>query len=175
MKIVIFWWAWSGTSTVWKMLAEKLGYTFMSTGDIFRQFAADAWLSVYEFEAQVASKDLSFDIRLDNETQKYGKENDKFVFESRLAWYFIPDAFKVYVDCDVNERYRRIHEREGWTIEYIKEKNTKRETGVTTRYNELYPDAHYPPEKTNFDLVVDSAKYKPHEIIDMIEKKIIGL
>jgi cytidylate kinase len=85
----------------------------MSTGNIFRQFAADAGMNLYDFENSVAKKDLNFDKKLDAQTQKYGEENEDFIFESRLAWHFIPDSFKIFLDCESDERYRRIHKREG--------------------------------------------------------------
>ncbi len=69
-------------------------------------------MSLYEFENTVAKHDVNFDKKLDTKTEKYGEENDDFIFESRLAWHFIPDSLKIYLDCDVEERYKRIHQRE---------------------------------------------------------------
>jgi cytidylate kinase len=116
--------------------------------------------------------DSSFDIKLDKEVGKYWENNTNFVFESRLAWHFIQDSIKIYIDCEVGERYRRIHEREGGDITDIAEKNTIREQGVLDRYNELYPDIAFPPKKEDFDLYIDATAIKPNEIIAMITEEL---
>lgn len=109
MKITLFGYAGSGTSTVGRLLAEKFDFPFMSTGNIFRSYAAEAGMSLYEFENIVSAWwDTSFDLKLDEGTKVYGEKHDKFVFESRLAWYFIPDSIKIYLKCWEEIRYKRI-------------------------------------------------------------------
>ena len=113
MKITIFGLAGSGTSTIGKMLAEKQNSTFMSSGNILRSWAAESGYTIYEFEDKIVKKDHSFDLKLDKKVEEFGEQNDDFIFESRLAWYFIPDSFKIYLYCDDTERYNRIQNREG--------------------------------------------------------------
>lgn len=79
---------------------------------MFREYAKEAGMSLYEFENTIAKKDENFDKKLDAKTAEYGEENNNFIFESRLAWNFIPESFKIYIDCNTQERYRRIHQRE---------------------------------------------------------------
>ena len=172
MKITIFWLAGSGTSTVGKKLAEVLDYTFMSTGNIFRQFAADAGMNLYDFENTIAKKDLNFDKKLDAQTAKYGQENENFIFESRLAWHFIPDSFKIFLDCNTIERYRRIHEREWWDLEEISFHNIRREQELIERYAIVYPEIIFPPTSEDFDLYIDASNITPDEIVENILSKI---
>lgn len=172
MKITIFWLAGSGTSTIWKKLAETLDYTFMSTGNIFRQFAHDAGMNLYDFENTVAKKDLNFDKKLDSQTAKYGQENDNFIFESRLAWHFIPDSFKIFLDCNTQERYRRIHQREWGNLEEITFNNARREQELEERYAVVYPEINFPPKAEDFDLYIDASNISPDEIIEHILWKI---
>lgn len=168
MKITIFGLAWSGTSTVWKLLAEKLGYTFMSSGNIMRSWAESAWMSIYEYEEKVVSKDNNFDIKLDNEVENFGQNNDNFIFESRLAWNFIPDSLKIFLDCSQETRYNRIQNREKESIQEVTEKNLQRETQLVQRYKEVYPHIQFPPSKDVFDIVIDAQNHSPEEIIDII-------
>ncbi len=147
MKITVFWLAGSWTSTLWKSLAEKIEHDFMSTWNIIRDWAKERWYTLYEFEDKVMKIDTSFDIKLDNKVKDYWKENSDFVFESRLAWYFIPDSFKIYLHCSEDERYRRIHQREWWNILDIVDKNSKRESELIDRYKQVYPDINFPPKK----------------------------
>ena len=170
MKITLFWLAGSGTSTVGKMLAQELNLNFMSSGNILRAWAADEWYaSIYEFEDQVAKHDTSFDIKLDNKVAEYGKREDDFIFESRLAWHFIPESIKIYLDCDETERYRRIFQREGWNRDAIIEKNTKRESELVQRYNEVYPGISFPPKKSPLPA------FHPDQFYYMYELELFGL
>lgn len=168
MKITLFWLAGSGTSTIGKMLCEHLGYEFMSTWNIFRSFAQDAGMDLYTFENTVAKHDENFDKKLDKYAAKYGKENDNFIFESRLAWHFIPDSFKIYLDCDRDERYRRIHNREWGDIAHLTTNNTRREQELELRYSQVYPDILFPPNKENFDFYIDGSYLTPEEILSQI-------
>ncbi len=168
MKITIFGLAWSGTSTIWKKLSSYLNYTFMSSWNIMRKWASQKGFSIYEFEDKIIKKDPSFDLKLDKKTQKFWEENDNFVFESRLARYFIKDSFKIYLYCDENQRYERISSREWLTINQIEKKTKKREDELIKRYSEVYPNINFPPKKEEFDIFIDSTNINPDEIISLI-------
>ena len=120
----------------------------------------------------MAKYDTSFDIKLDQKVAEYGKNEDNFIFESRLAWHFIPESIKIFLDCEEKERYRRIHEREGGNIDEIFAKNTKRESELESRYNEVYPDITFPPSKENFDIYIDGTNILPDQIVATILEKI---
>lgn len=173
MKITIFWLAWCGKSTVWKMLTEKLAYNYMSSWNIMRDWASELWLSIYEFEDTIAKSDDSFDIKLDNKVNDYWKNNDNFIFESRLAWYFIPDSYKVYMKCENEERYKRIQNREQISMQEVLSKTKKREDELVDRYSKIYPNITFPPLEKEFDLVIDVTNISPEEIVDIIMRKIL--
>ena len=172
MKITIFWVAWTGTSTVGKLLAEKLWYSFQSTGNIMRSWADEAGYTIYEFEDKVIKLDESFDTKLDQKVVGFWKDNDNFIFESRLAWNFIPDSFKISLTCDDMERYKRIYEREWGEFVECMRKTKKREEELVKRYKEVYPNIVFPPNNDMFDIVIDTTKTLPDEIIEIITKKI---
>ena len=72
----------------------------------------DKGLSVEEFNKQVneatRNGDRSVDKMIDDTTAKIGRERDNIMFDSRLAWHFVPDSFKVFVITDINEASRRV-------------------------------------------------------------------
>lgn len=172
MKITIFWLAWSWKSTVWKLLTDKLWYRFMSSWNIMREWATDLRMSIYEFEDKIAKNDDSFDIKLDQKVAEFWKENNDFIFESRLAWYFIPDSFKIYMKCETQERYKRIQKREQISLEDVLEKTKKREDELIERYGKIYPHITFPPKEENFDFVIDVTSITPEQISEEILSKI---
>ena len=144
----------------------------MSSGNIMRSWAEDLWLTIYEFEDTVIKDDSNFDLKLDAKVKVYWEEKTGFIFESRLAWYFIPDSIKIFLKCDTTERYRRIHEREQWSHIDIIEKNEKRESDLIERYNSIYPHISFPPKEAEFDIVIDATNITPEQIMTLISEKI---
>lgn len=165
-KITIFGLAGTGKSTAAKMLVEKLGYEYISTGNIFRGYAKELGLTLNEFEV-VADKTDEYDKRLDNETEKFGKEKDNFVFESRLAWHFIPDSFKIKLDCNFDTRIQRVANREQKSFEQVKAETIHREDLITKRYAQYYNIQDFSNDK-NFDFVVDTEKNNAEQVVEII-------
>ncbi|MDP3784772.1 MAG: cytidylate kinase family protein [bacterium] len=154
-KITIFGLAGTGTSSVGRELAKKLGYDFVSTGDIFfRKKAEELGLSLSELHER-AKLDSAIDLECDEEMKKFGRERDNFVVESRLAWFFIPDSLKVKLFCDLEVRTKRLAERDKLSFEDAASHIIAREKGDDARYKKYYGisdiniDGH-------FDLVIDS-------------------
>jgi cytidylate kinase len=170
----------SGKSSVAKILKEK-GYEIVSTGNIFRQLAMDKGLSVEEFNKQVneaASRgDRSVDKMIDDTTTKIGKERDHIVFDSRLAWHFAPESFKVFVITDINEASRRVfndslraNSESYESQEACKKALINRQKLETVRYKEIYDIDYY--DMSNYNLVIESTSASPNEIAQEILDKL---
>ncbi len=172
MKIVIAGLAGVGKSSVAKAIAEKFDCNHISSGDIFRNKARVLGLSVHELD-ELARKDFKYDSDLDQEVEKYGLTNEKFVIDSRLAWYFIPDAVKILMKCDAPVRIKRIAEREGKPFDQVEKETLEREKAIEERYRKYYKIEKFDDEKA-FDLVVDTTKSSVEEstalILDFLEK-----
>lgn len=169
----------SGKSSVAKILKEE-GYEIISTGNIFRQLAMDKGLSVEEFNKQVneaASRgDRSVDKMIDDTTAQIGKERDNIIFDSRLAWHFVPKSFKVFVITDIDEASRRVfHDslRAG-SEQYVSQQECKkalinRQKLETVRYKEVYGIDYY--DMSNYNLVIESTNATPTELAQEILTK----
>jgi cytidylate kinase len=174
MKITISGLGGTGKSTVAKQLADRLRYESMSGGGIFRQMAAEQGMSVEEFDQFVTGGDESFDHKLDKRQEKYGKENDDFVLESRLGWYFVPDAIKIKLICDLDERIRRIAGDESDNrvaqtqadFETTKANTLAREE-TYSRYDDLYGIEQWNADE-NFDHIIDTTKISPEQVVENI-------
>jgi cytidylate kinase len=164
MKITIFGNPGTGKSTVGKLLASRLGFEFNSSGNMFRDMAAELGITVEELDVR-SQHDSQYDNKLDRMVAEYGKKHDNFIFESRLAWHFIPDSIKLALVCEENEAARRVAEREGISQEKAKENNDLRLATYAARYPVHYPDVHYPPTSEDFDLTIDATAISPDEIV----------
>lgn len=169
-KITIFGLAGTGTTTVGKLLAARLNAPFMSSGAMFRAKAEELGLSLYEF-VELCNKDDSYNKTLDQQVSDYGKANNHFVFESRLAWHFIPDSFKVKMVCDLDTRIKRVAGRDKEPFLEKKEKTLFREEAGKRQYEACYGITDFAPDSA-FDLVLDSSKTTPEALTLEILKHI---
>jgi len=167
MKITIFGLAGTGKSTAGKMVALKLDYDYMSTGNIFRDMARDHNMTLNEFE-EFTKTDEKYDRNLDEITvTNYGKENDNFVFESRLAWHFIPDSIKIRLFCDDDTRMQRIANRENKNFEQVVGETKEREKIIYEKYKKLYGLENI-NNPDNFDLNIDTTTNDANKVVEMI-------
>jgi cytidylate kinase len=175
-KISIFGFAGTGKTTAGRLLAEKLMYRYLSTGNMFRDRALKMGITLQELD-MLCKTDPTTDKSVDAEIEEFGKNNDDFVIESRLAWHFIPDSYKVMLDCDFDTRIKRIASREGKEFDLVANETREREDAIRERYQKYYniTDVGNP---AHFDLVIDTTSIPPDEIVNNIinhlkEKKII--
>ena len=122
----------------------------------------------------VAESDRSIDDAIDDEIKKTAQQ-DNLVIDSRLAYHWIPDAFKVYLKLDPHIAAERIHNhihsvgrigQSAGTTEEIYEKMTQRIESEKKRYKAHY-DNDYTNEK-NFDLVVDTGENSLEQVAKII-------
>ena len=149
------------------MVALKLDYAYMSTGNIFRDMARDHNMTLNEFE-EFTKTDEKYDRNLDEITvTNYGKENDNFVFESRLAWHFIPDSIKIRLFCDDDTRMQRIANRENKNFEQVVGETKEREKIIYEKYKKLYGLENI-NNPDNFDLNIDTTTNDANKVVEMI-------
>jgi cytidylate kinase len=131
----------SGKTTVGKLLAEKLGYAFISTGTVFREMARERGLALAEF-GELARKDHGIDKELDRRILALAGENKKLVLEGRLAAHMLHlngiPAFKVWIFAEIETRANRIAERENKPAEQVTDEILVRERCEHDRYRSIY-------------------------------------
>ncbi len=172
MKITIFGLAGTGKSSVGKKLAADLGYQFRSSGDMVRAKAREMGLTLPELQ-ELCEKDPKYDHELDAEMKKFGEENDNFVVESRLAWHFIPDSVKIKLDCDFDERVRRVAQRDEITFEAAHDHVVVREKTDDARYKMFYNIDNI-NDDGHFDLAVDTTSIPVEEVVRKIKEFLSG-
>ena len=166
----------SGKSTVAKKLVELYGFEIFSTGAILRAAAAERGMDVLELNKELSAKldsDRSMDDLIDNTTIRVASErkDDKLIFDSRMAWHFVPDSFKVFVTVEPRVAAERVMKdpRPGEPAEDVDElcaELVERSKVEQARFQYLYGVDYY--DYKNFDLVVDSSNRTPDEVMAIV-------
>ncbi len=163
----------SGKSTVAKLIAEQHGFTYYSTGTIMRLLAEEAGISILEYN-QRCMNDPTEDQKIDNRTRAFAIEHkdENLVFDSRMAWFFAPDTFKVYVTVDpsVAAERVRIDPRPGEpdsAVELYHELE-ERSRVEQARFIKFYGEGADYYNWQNFNLIIDSTTRSAAEVAEAI-------
>jgi predicted cytidylate kinase len=162
----------TGTSTLCRLLKERLGLPYTYAGHIFREEAGRRGLSLAEFGA-LCQKDPSIDAALDDR-QIYLLRKGGLILEGRLSGWLAQrhrlPALKVWVRCDEAERIRRIVDRDGGTLEAQADATWAREQSEQDRYRRYYgvdlADLSF------YDLVLDSTHMLPEALAAKVEEAV---
>ncbi len=164
----------SGKSSTADLVAKALGFKRFSAGDFFRKIGLELGISLNEVSLR-AETDPIIDIKTDEEVKKV-REMSKVVIDSRMAFHFIPESFKVYLSLPPEIAKERIlnnfkenalrQQSEGsQTAEEIYNKIIARLESEKKRYQELYGVEH--TDKKNYDLVIDTNKNNLKQVADI--------
>src|SRR5438552_1581595 len=89
----------SGKSTVAKLVSDIRHFRYVSTGDIHRDIARSMNLSTLETNL-LAERDRFIDSKVDGATRELSvAATAPIVFDSRIAWFMVAQAFKVRLLC----------------------------------------------------------------------------
>jgi len=163
----------SGKSTICNILSRKYGFEIYSTGALHREIARQHNVSTLEMNRLMA-EDRRFDNAIDDAITRVSieKSGETVIFDSRMAWHFAIDSFKVFVTVDPCEAARRvINARRGAVETYTseadaREKLIERGRVENERFMQLYNVDNFC--HTNYDLVIDSTNTTPEELAKIV-------
>ena len=89
----------SGKSTIGKMLANCLGYTFYSTGNVQREIATRYGVTTLELN-EMCKTNPHIDKEIDSVFYDLPLNGKNYIVDSRMAFHFIPSSFKVKLNVD---------------------------------------------------------------------------
>ncbi len=163
----------SGKSTVCRRLEQEYGYEIFSTGKVIRQIADEMGITVLEMN-ELMCKDHQYDKMIDDTTARISRENPEksILFDSRLAWNFVEQSFKVFLSVDLMEAARRVYqdtsrgEVEAYkSVEDAADQLRARAANEDKRYEELYGIHYF--DFGNYNLVLDSS-FAPPELVSEV-------
>ncbi len=163
----------SGKTSVGKKVAEKIGYEFISTGDLRGEVAKEKGITIDELNE--LNEEWTHKV-IDDKIKELGIRGKNILIDSWLAWHFIPDAFKIFVDVDLNISSKRIFEdqrpdeKKKDSIEEVKEMLEKRIQTWVEQVKKFYDVNFF--DKKNYDLIIDSSNKDIPAIIEQVLKAI---
>ncbi len=166
----------TGKTTIKNLLAKQLTLRSYSMGDLRGKMAMERGVTIDELNAQ-GMTDASTDREVDEFQTTLGQTEDNFIIDGWLSWYFIPHAFKVQLTVDPTVAATRIYnakknepgrddEPDFSSIEETERILTDRVAQSEVRYQKWYGFSLKNDGK--YDLVVDTTKRTPAEIISVI-------
>ena len=163
----------SGKSTVAKKLSEELGLIYYSTGSAQRQIATQMGITTLQLN-HLADKDKSIDEQIDGVIKSMNNDGNAYIVDSRLAWHFMPDSFKVKLIVNKNIAAERIfndRKRSGESkytdVAQVIAAIEERRHSERERFLRVYQvDIE---NNSAFDLVIDTTNLSPDEICQMIK------
>ncbi len=167
----------SGKSSVSALVAEELGARRVSTGEAQRQIAAARRITTLELN-RLSETDPSIDDEIDSVFRSLARTPGALVVDSRLAWHFLPNAFKVHlvVDPEVGagralQRTDSSAERYG-TLDQALADVAERAASERRRFQRVYGVDIW--DLRNYDLVVDTTTAAPAEVAAAVLRTVAG-
>ena len=160
----------SGKSTVARELARTLGCCLASVGQLQRAMAAARGLTTLEAN-RLAEHLPQLDDMIDEAIISLG-HRCMTVFDSRMAWYLIPSAFKVHLIADPATAAARIY----------RDRAKRTEKYESIDHAQLAADERHSSERRrflsrhgidisllrNYDLVIDTTHARPEAVVEEI-------
>ncbi len=161
----------SGKSTVGAILKERFGAEIVSVGKIQRAMAAELGMDTLAFN-RYQETHPEFDRILDDRLRSYESVEGDYIFDSRMAWHFVPSAFSVYMKADPEESAKRVlsagrSDEPFASVEEAAASLKKRRESERERYLRFYGVDI--TDLSHYDLVVDTTGKTPEEVAEAIE------
>jgi len=164
----------TGKSTIAKLLADKLGILYYSTGQAFRDLAKENNMSLEDYTRFVENHP-DIDKELDNRVVKMA-EKGSIIVDSQLSGHLLKSIanFKVHLTCPINVRIKRMASRDQTSYNEKLKETTIREKSELERFKKLYNIDLSDRKSTEefFDLIIDTEHLSVQEIVDKILKEL---
>ncbi len=160
----------SGKSTVSKLICQQAPFEYFSTGSLQRQLAAQRGMNTLDLN-KASEGNIDVDKYIDDflrHIEADSSSETRYILDSRMAWFFVPSSFKVYLKVSPQVAARRVMAdkiRSGEpvtaSLEETMESLRERKESECRRFMKFY-QADY-RDLSQFDLVVDVDDITPEE------------
>lgn len=167
----------SGKTTVAQILEKRFGATIVSTGKIQRELAAKMGLTIEQFNVFM-EKDSSYDKKLDDMLVAYNDKSGDYIFDSRMAWHFVPSAVSFYLKADPKEAVKRVFNAKRKDESFDDEQKTfeslmARRLSEAKRYKDYYGQDI--TDMSNYNFVIDTTHLSAEDVAEKIVENLSKL
>jgi len=171
-KITISGYAGTGKSTVGKMLADRLGYEFLSVGNFARDFAEKEFgMSINEFQAK-CEEEPALDDHVNLTFCDLCNSKERVVADFRLGFHFVRNAVNILFVLSEEEAFKRLagagRKMEQTDFESVRARNENMRRRFIEKYKVDFAD------ENNYDLVIDTGQKTPDEVAEQVWAAIRG-
>jgi cytidylate kinase len=170
----------SGKTTVAKLLAKRLRMKHYYMGMMRRRMAKERGMTLAELN-ELGEKEAWTDRLVDDYQRELGRKEDNFIIEGRTSFFLIPHSVKIFLDVDLTTGARRIfmdmkkgdcerNEGELKTLDDVIRSVKERTASDRKRYLKYYKKDF--TNKKNYDLVIDTTKLTPQQVVEKIIRMI---
>jgi len=160
----------TGKSTIGKLVAEKLGIKYYSTGQAFRDLAKETNLTLEEF-TEFVENNPDIDKKLDHKIIEIAQKGN-IIIDSQLSAYILESIadFKILLICPLEIRVKRMTERDNEFYDKKLEETTMREKSELIRYKKLYNIDLKDEEKIGkiYNLIINTGNLTVDEVLEQI-------
>lgn len=161
----------SGSTTLAKLLAEKLGWRFSSVGDVMRQHCKEIGWPIERYH-EIPDE---MDRKIDRKAREMLEKEEYLVHEGWLAGWLARDllhVFRVLCVAPLAVRIRRFAQREAESLTEARKKVLFRDKTTVEKHQRLYQvknqfDPRY------FNLIIKTDQMTPEEEVELVLKKMI--
>ncbi|MDZ4820957.1 MAG: cytidylate kinase family protein, partial [Planctomycetota bacterium] len=166
----------SGKTSVCRELSALTGWRVISAGTILRRMAEARGLSVIELN-EIAKTDESIDKLIDDQLISLRASREPLIVDSRLAWHFIPNSYKIHLVVDTSIAAERVFRAQRSDESYATPgdayaANAQRQTIENERFKQYYGiDCE---DWRNYDLILDSSTLWPDALAAKMHEAVTG-
>jgi cytidylate kinase len=166
----------SGKTEVCHEIGRRTDWRIVSAGVILRRMAAEKGMSVLEFN-EYAKTHKEIDSEIDGYLANLDKSPESLIVDSRLAWHFLPNSYKIYLVVEpligANRVYSASRADENHeSPETAGADNAERQRLEQERFFSLY--SVNAGNWRNYDLAIDTTHASPGEVADVIMRRAAG-
>ncbi|MEM5799778.1 MAG: cytidylate kinase family protein [Candidatus Aenigmatarchaeota archaeon] len=160
----------SGSSTLSKLLAEKLNLNYFSPGEYFKDHSnkSNQTSKALDVFKSGKGKEKKFHESID-EMQKRLAKKGNIVICGKLSILMLKDIadYKIWLDCSIEERAKRTAQRDGISYKEALKALKEREKLELEEWKKDY-GIDYRKQKEMADLVIDTSNMSEKEVLEKV-------
>lgn len=160
----------TGKSVIAKLMAERLGILYYSTGQAFRDLAKEKNMSLEDYTNFVENHP-DIDKDLDNKVVNMAKKGN-IIIDSQLSGHILKSIadFRIHLTCPLELRVKRMSGRDQTSFEEKLKETILREKSELERFKNLYNIDLSDKNLINefFDLIINTENLSIEEVLAKI-------